>query len=293
MPGPPDLIELTAPPHRVGVVPPVGGGLAYWRHGPHELLRPAAVAQDPLALGCFALVPYSGRIRNGRFRFDGQDIRLPLNFGDHPHSIHGHGWQNPWEVLSRSPTRIDLTYRHRADAWPFDYEARQSIEVSAQGLALTLALTNLAERPMPAGLGFHPYFSGARSARLTARVDGVWLTDREVMPTEWTVLPARWSLPKGVAVADLGADNLFTNWRGAALIDRPDLGLRLRLTAAAPLRHLVVYTPPGEDFFCVEPVSHINDALNAAAAERAASGLMVLAPGESLEAAMRIEVEAA
>ena len=26
--------------------------------------------------------------------------------------------------------------------------------------------------------------------------------------------------------------------------------------------HLIVYTPPGEDFFCVEPVSHMTDAIN-------------------------------
>ena len=289
MPEQPEMIELAARDQTLGVLPLCGGGLGFWRRGAHDLLRPAAVRDEPLALGCFPLVPYSNRIRHGRFRFDGDEIRLPLNFGDHPHSIHGHGWQAPWQVTSRRPAGVELTYRHRADAWPFDYEARQGIALSDRGLTLDLSVTNRAERRMPAGLGFHPYFAGAGAARLTAEVDGVWHTDHEVMPTEWTALPARWNLPAGIAVAGLAADNLFTNWRGAALIERPDLGLRLTLRAGAPFRHLVVYAPLGESFFCVEPVSHVTDALNAPSA--ADSGLEVLAPGESLEARLRIDVE--
>jgi aldose 1-epimerase len=34
--------------------------------------------------------------------------------------------------------------------------------------------------------------------------------------------------------------------------------LRLDLEASEPFRHAVVYIPPGEKHFCVEPVSHAN-----------------------------------
>jgi aldose 1-epimerase len=49
----------------------------------------------------------------------------------------------------------------------------------------------------------------------------------------------------------------------------------------------VVYSPAGEDFFCVEPVSHCTDAFNLAAQGRADTGMLTLHPGASLSAAMR------
>jgi aldose 1-epimerase len=54
---------------------------------------------------------------------------------------------------------------------------------------------------------------------------------------------------------------------------------------------LVLYTPPAADFFCVEPVSHVTDAVNLAASGRTDTGLRVLAPGETLRAAMTLVPE--
>ena len=45
---------------------------------------------------------------------------------------------------------------------------------------------------------------------------------------------------------------------------------------SGPLGFLVVYTPPGEDFFCAEPVSNATDAFNLAAAGRTDTGMLVL-----------------
>jgi aldose 1-epimerase len=63
------------------------------------------------------------------------------------------------------------------------------------------------------------------------------------------------------------------------------------MTAEAPLDFLVVYTPPGRPFFCVEPVSHVTDAFNLAAAGRTDTGSRALAPGETLRAAVTLSLE--
>ena len=54
------------------------------------------------------------------------------------------------------------------------------------------------------------------------------------------------------------------------------------MTADPLLQFLVVFTPPGEDFFCVEPVSNCTDAFNQPA--EGDGGARILAPGESLTA---------
>jgi aldose 1-epimerase len=54
-----------------------------------------------------------------------------------------------------------------------------------------------------------------------------------------------------------------------------------------------VYTPPGQSFFCAEPVSHITDAFNLAAAGQRDTGMLTLAPGESVRAAFTLTRETA
>ena len=55
--------------------------------------------------------------------------------------------------------------------------------------------------------------------------------------------------------------------------------------------YLVVYTPADKPFFCVEPVSHVNNAIQMT--EPTAHGLCDLAAGATLEASFRLEVEPA
>jgi aldose 1-epimerase len=67
--------------------------------------------------------------------------------------------------------------------------------------------------------------------------------------------------------------------------------LALSIEAGGLFRNLVVYTPPGQDFFCVEPVSHMTNAINRLASMRG-HGLRSLAPGETLqgEVAFRLAI---
>ena len=68
---------------------------------------------------------------------------------------------------------------------------------------------------------------------------------------------------------------------------------RLRMVARGPLETLVVYTPPGEAFFCVEPVSHITEAFNLVSVGHQDTGMLTLASGESARAVMSLTPEAA
>jgi len=283
------LLEISHGQYSAGIDPNVGGSLAYWRTG-HDLVRPAGEGEtDPGQFGCFPLVPYSNRIRDGRFEFGGQTIQLPLNFGDHPHSIHGHGWQGAWDVVSQGPSEARLQFRHEAGDWPFSYLAEQHFCLDDDGLSIDLTVANLSDRPMPCGFGWHPYFPATPQARVEAMVDGVWLTDDEIMPTAWCELPTNWNLPKGSLVAEMASDNLFTGWDGRARIIWPEHGVGLTIRASGNLGYLVVFTPPGENFFCVEPVSHCTDAFNRTEDQAKDQGVVVLPPGGDIAAGMRLQ----
>ena len=154
-------------------------------------------------------------------------------------------------------------------------------------------MTNEGDAAMPVGLGWHPYFPRTRETTLTAHVTEIWLTDPEILPTA-RVVPAPDRDPRpGLAVDRVALDNAFVGWDGHAVVTWPERGARLRLAASPPLGTLVVYTPPAQPFFCAEPVSHVTDAFNLAAGGQADTGMLILAPGESVRATFTLSPELA
>jgi aldose 1-epimerase len=292
-----DLITLRAGGAGLVLAPAAGGSVVrYWidRGAEHwELLRPFA-APGPIApfeSAAFALVPYSNRIRAGQFQFQGRGMRLPLNRLPEPHSIHGLGWQTSWRPSDVRLHEATLEFRHDAGAWPWSFVAIQHFRLEPASLTVALTLRNEDTTPMPAGLGWHPYFPRTPRTTITADVQGMWLTDAEVMPTT-LVPPGPGADPSRGVVADAVAlDNCFVGWRHRAVIEWPEADTRLVMTAGTPLDFLVVFTPPGRPFFCAEPVSHVTDAFNLAAAGRADTGMRVLLPGETLRASATLSVE--
>jgi len=85
-------------------------------------------------------------------------------------------------------------------------------------------------------------------------------------------------------------DNCFTDWDGTARIAYVQERIALSIEADPLFGHLVVYVPTGRDFFAVEPVSHMNDAISRP--DPACYGLKVLQPGGRLTAQVRFGVEA-
>jgi aldose 1-epimerase len=294
-----DVITLRACGAGVRLAPAAGGAVVrYWddregravdwlRPTPDEALRD----DDPYEVSAFPLVPYSNRIRDGRFEVGGRSVALPLNRAAEPHSIHGHGWQAEWRVVEATDAEARLEYRHAPDAWPWDYHCTQRFRLTPSNLTVELALANLSDSAMPAGLGWHPYFPRTPRARITAEVRAVWLTDAQMMPTALISSPVTADLARGVAADELALDNCFTGWSRRAAIEWPEIGTRLVMTAESPLDFLVLYTPRGRPFFCAEPVSHSTDAFNLAAAGRADVGARLLPPGESLYASITLAPE--
>lgn len=294
-----DLITLRAGDAAIELAPEAGGAVTrYWLERgavTREWLRPtpagALRAGNPYQTAAFPLVPYSNRIRAGRFRFRDRVVVEPLNRPPERHTIHGHGWQARWSPLDVRAAEARLEYRHAAGAWPWAYHATQRFTLTPSSLTVELSVSNQSTAPMPAGLGWHPYFPRTPRATITAPVRAVWLTDEEMMPTE-LVAPSRAAdLGRAVTVESVTLDNCFVGWGGRATIDWPELGARLVMRADPPLDSLVVYTPAHRPFFCVEPVSHVTDAFNLAQAGRSDSGILVLEPGETLRTEVALTPE--
>ncbi len=275
-------IDLRAGPLRLALRADLGGAIAGLWHAATPVLRsvePAALT-TARASACYPLAPYSNRIGLRRFHWQGQDHALAANFEGSPHALHGVAWQRPWVVVSRSATQAELACRHLPDAdWPFAFDLSQRFELSPTGLTVHMALTNRADQPQPVGLGWHPNFPKRANARLDIDVKQRWDSDAGQLPTQ----PVAQAGLHGT-VAGLDVDNCYSGWQGPALIR--DGALALRLSSSLP--YLVVYTPPTLPFYAVEPVSHVNNAIQMA--DPAAHGLRTLAAGATFEAWMQLDI---
>lgn len=269
---------------QLAVNPALGGRIDRLDFQGEPVLRPTQDTRDtePLNCSCFPLVPFSNRIRNRTFSYRGEDFRLPSNWTGDGNAIHGEGWKRPWTVEHQSKTRIDMSLSG-AEFWPWDYCANQSIILTESGIEFRISLTNTSNAIMLAGIGLHPYFSRDADTRLTLRAGRCWAPMST--PPMQSVEPH--SL-ENEAVADLDLDHCFEGWDGHVRIEHPTRGIAINVDALENAPHAVIYTPPDETYFCLEPVTQITGAFEfPTGAPQAATQLL---PDQTLSLAFRISV---
>lgn len=283
-------ITLSSAGLRCEIKPDLGGCVAGLWLGDVPVLRstPAAELATVRLAGSYPLVPFSNRVGHATLKWQGTSHPLVQNNGPEPHAIHGIGWQRPWEVLEQDGQLLMLACEHRADAaWPFAFDASQTFCLRGNVLELTLSMTNQSAVPAPAGLGWHPYFVKRPGSHVAFEATGRWEMSGEKLPTHREHSPGL-----NVSCAGLDVDHCFDGWTGSVSL-RDEL-LHTRISSS--LSRLVVFTNSTRDFVAIEPVSHVNNAVNLlqAGTGRAEDlGIEVLAPGESMSAHMSIQVERA
>lgn len=257
------LLTLQRGAIEVDMAPEAGGRIAQLRvNGIEQLIGPGDGWPAMIAWGCYPMVPWAGRVRDGRFRFEGREWQLPRNLGEH--AIHGIGFAMPWRVerFDESSAHLSLALSTDAD-WPFGGIARQHIAILENEVQLVLSV-QAGARAMPAEIGWHPWFR--KPDRL------------EFMPSRMYPRDA-----DGIAILPLGPpspgpwDDCFLS-DGDIVLHRNGRALRL----SSPCRHWVVYDGTAHAT-CVEPQSGPPDAFNLAQ--------RVLQPGEVLEVSLTLALD--
>lgn len=259
-----------------------GGTLVSWNIAGIELLRRCPPGQtDPLQSACFPLAPFSNVVRGGGFHFQDRFHPLDRNHPLESEPIHGDSWLSPWTMDELAGDRLLMSYAHTAArGFPFRYHVSQELVLHRRCLTITLRLTNADVRAMPAGLGLHPYFHRHPGTRLHARHDGRWERTR-------ALADSRFCLPE--EIGDDTIDVCYAGWSGLACLWPRD-GVVVTIRAAAPASALVVYSPAGSDFVCVEPVTNVNDGFNAAASGSRETGVRTLRPKEHMSLRVTMSV---
>jgi aldose 1-epimerase len=237
-------VELAAGPAMVAIDPERGGRLSSLRVDGMELLVTAA--EGPLDWGCYPMAPFAGRIRNGRFRYAGQEHQLERNLP--PHAIHGVVYDQAWKVEHAEPTDAVLV-TDLGPRWPFPGRVVHRIRISDAGLELRLEIW-AEDEAFPASCGWHPWWrrrlSRGEPVGLDLDAGAMWLRDGDGIPSGELAPP-----PPGPW------DDCFTELAGPPVLRWEDA---LELTVESTCMDVVVFDEPSHAV-CVEPQTGPPDAL--------------------------------
>lgn len=267
------------------------------------------LAGRPSGYGIPILFPWPNRIEYGEFSFEGQDVQLKTSEAG-AHLLHGYVLGRPWTVVDSGSDDSDgawVTCRIASKdfpeigaEWPFPFEVEGTYRLKDGGLSLAVSGTNVGDRKMPAGLGYHPYFplplleSGDRaSCVVQLPCKTYWPLREDNIPTgEVKPVDGKYALTGKTALADRFYDDVWSGvtfdadgWSRCFFAD-PDAGVQIVVEADSAFREWVLYAPDNRPVVCFEPYTCTTDAVNLQA-RGIDAGLDILEPGASLSGTMR------
>jgi aldose 1-epimerase len=254
-----------------------GAHVASLSLGGREVVKPSSDGAQTHG-GIAVLMPYAGRIRDGRYTFEGKVFEFPVESDGH--SIHGFAKDARWEVIGEKPGSVTLRTRLKSDGYPGILDARMTYTVRPGSFSTDCAVTNVGKRNCPFVAGFHPYFL-ARTWRIvtTGRVYRYALGDTYFPTGE----RARFSF-SGVS-PEASLDDEFRVGGAVTFQDEEEKGRSLVMTRRR-MPYLVVYNGEYADgrSVAVEPYTGLDDAFNNGI------GLTVVKPGGSFSCGYKVRL---
>jgi aldose 1-epimerase len=224
--------------------------------------------------GCFLMYPFPGRMKDNRYTVNGQTYSHPYNISPKAY-MHGVVRDAVFRVslLESGRGQAVLTcfadFAHGSRLYElFPFENRFSVTYTLSPGRIRLTFTVEAKEPTPFGLAAHPYFTrlggdGGVSVQVPAATRVLLGPDKlatgETVPAE-----GPYDLRQGRTLSGPPLDEVYTGREPGkkAVLRYAGIPFRTELDAGPSFSHFVVFTPPGESYFCVENQTCPPDAFN-------------------------------
>jgi aldose 1-epimerase len=260
----------------------------------------------PTRSGHPILFPFPNRLRAGRLHFQGVDYQLPLNDSSGPNAIHGFTPRNIWRVIDTSTTESTASITGEfclskdlpaaSGFWPADARIRVTYWLGDGELTVSADIDAADGRPMPLGLGYHPYFvmpGELASWKLWAAGSKVWPAVQNLPTGPMVAVPDGIDFRTARPIADAMLDTVY-----GALERRPsetvailESGSRsITICADESFRELLLFVPPHRQAVAIEPYTCATDAAHLQT-QGLDSGWRILGPGESYRSSVKYHVD--
>jgi aldose 1-epimerase len=233
-----------------------------------------------LAAGDFTgtpvLYPTPNRVRSGIFRYLGK-LYNQAKRGEpvFEHGlVHNEPWQHSEPVAGGDSIALDTWIDFAPEgplfeSFPFRHRLGLSFTLGPRGIAIAYSIANAGEAAIPYGFGLHPYFmklDGEEGTSIALPATLLMDSTSDLLPTGRLIEAegTQYDLRAGAAIGGLDLDHVFTGIvpGASAEVRYRDRRLKVVLRASADFSHLVVYSPRGQGFFCIENQTCSTDAHN-------------------------------
>jgi len=242
--------------------------------------------QSPGMNGIPLLWPYANRLDEQAFYANGTKYTFDTglgNTGGGAIPIHGYV-QNArdWKVVEAKADATGAWITSTLDFYrdpkymkqfPFAHTLTITYRVSEGALEVRTTIDNMSREPMPVSLGFHPYFQLTDSTRADWTISVGARTHWKLAPTKIptgetepieALIPNPASNPlEGLDLDDVVSD-LEPDARDRATVSVKGKRQQIDVTVDQHFKAFVLYSPHGRDFFAIEPMAGITDAMNLA-----------------------------
>jgi aldose 1-epimerase len=300
-----ETVTLTAGDLQASFAPRAGMAGVSLRHAGEELLDRGAglraYVERGAVMGIPLLHPWANRLAAFEYAFDGGAVRLPagpplVRCEEHGLPIHGLlGGSAHWRVGSatadgdRARLSAALAFDAHPElhaAFPFPHTVALDVALDADGLTIATTVAATGDVPVPVAFGFHPYLRLPGVARSTWQVG---LPARRYLFADARGIPTGHDEDERPTCLRLGArgfDDGFHGIADGAQFSVAGGGRRIAVTFATGYPAAQVFSPPGAEFICFEPMTAPTNAL------RSGDGLQRVSAGAAFSAMFRIGVAA-
>ncbi len=108
------------------------------------------------------LIPFPGRVRDGKYTFENKPYQMPQNDKESPGAIHGFVRHQQWDIEARSDAAVTFaTFVNDKDhpGYPFVLHVRVTYTLQVGGMMCQFEITNAGQEDAPVAAGFHPYLA--------------------------------------------------------------------------------------------------------------------------------------
>jgi aldose 1-epimerase len=298
-----ETVTLSAAELEAAFAPGAGMAGVSLRHAGAELVDRRAGLRTYVdrgaVMGIPILHPWANRLAGFDYAVDGRTVRLPdgpplVRCEENGLPIHGLlSGSRHWRVrsASRDSRRARLSavldfgaHPELLAGFPFPHMLRLDAALDHAGLTIATTLTATGDVAVPVAFGFHPYLRLPGSDRSTWRLD---------VPARRHLFADAWSIPTGhyedehparLTLGSRSLDDGFTGIAEGSEFAVAGGGRRITVTFAMGYRAAQIFSPPGAEFVCFEPMTAPTNAL------RSGDGLRRVSPGRSFTGVFRIAV---
>ena len=292
-----DLITLENNYWNVVLAPSAGASVANcfikhqnaWQPLMRETAKEVIQKGNPSNYSSFTMAPFSNRLKEARFSFEGKDYQLRANADGN--TQHGDVRSRAWEVMATDKTMLEARINSKDFPefnFPFPFVLVVLYILEDDTFATHLRLTNTGSSAMPAGFGIHPYFNRfiGEEVKLQFSAQDYYVTENLLPTGERKSVKDELDFSKPRVVAKQEINHVFRNFENLHL-HYPEFSLFFDCDPV--FEHLVVYTPP-DGSLAVEPVTNAADGFNLLAKGIEGTGVKVLQVGEVLEGSIRLKL---